>query len=142
MCSQTSQIAYNACGNDVKDNYLIAQAKCLNLTDANEKATCLADANSTRQDDKSHCRDVRDARLELCGALTMGGGPYDPPIDPNNFVPADQIVGNTYFPLKKGTKWVYNKHGGRDHYRHGHRSYDENPERPGCRRDRRGRGRR
>ena len=96
----------------MKDNYLIAQAKCLNLTDANEKATCLTDANSTRQDDTTNCRDVRAARFELCGALTMGGGPYDPPIDPNNFVPADQIVGNTYFPLKKGTKWVYNNTAG------------------------------
>ena len=77
-------------------------------TDAAEKATCLADAKSTSQDDKSQCSDVRNARNELCGALTMGGGPYDPPIDPNNFVTnAADIQGNTYFPLKRGTKWVY-----------------------------------
>jgi hypothetical protein len=108
VCTQTASIAFKACGNDVKDNYLIAQGKCLNLTDAAEKATCLADAKSTSQDDKSQCSDVRNARNELCGALTMGGGPYDPPLDPDNFVSsADQIVGNTYFPLKRGTKWVY-----------------------------------
>jgi hypothetical protein len=107
VCTQTASIAFKACGNDVKDNYLIAQGKCLNVSDAAEKSTCLADAKSTAQDDKSQCKDVRDARVELCGALTMGGGPYDPTIDPANFVPANQIIGNTYFPLKKGTKWVY-----------------------------------
>jgi hypothetical protein len=112
VCSQTAKLAFKACGNDVKDNYLIAQGKCLNITDANEKTSCLADAKSTSQDDKSQCGDVFDARLGLCGALTMGGGPYDPPIVPANFVPADQIVGNTYFPLKKGTKWVYNNTAG------------------------------
>jgi hypothetical protein len=107
-CAQTTRVAYKACGYDVQDNYLIAQAKCLNVTDATEKATCFADAKSVRQDDTSYCDDVRAARSEVCGGLTMGGGPYDPPIDPDNFVPADQIVGNEYFPLKPGTQWVYN----------------------------------
>jgi hypothetical protein len=108
VCSQTAKLALKACGNDVKDNYLIAQAKCLNITDANEQTSCLNDAKSTRQDDKSECADVHDARLQVCNTLTIGSGPYDPSIDPANFVPADQIVGNQYFPLKPGTQWVYN----------------------------------
>jgi hypothetical protein len=112
VCSMTSQIAYKACGDDVQDNYLIALAKCLNVTDPTEKRACFADARSASQDERTQCGDVRDARLDVCGALTMGGGPYDPPIDPANFVPADQIVGNTYFPLKTGTKWVYNNTAG------------------------------
>jgi hypothetical protein len=107
VCAQTTKVAFKGCGKDVQDNYLIAQAKCLNLANPDEQDTCLTDAKSVREDEKSECRDVRDARIELCGALTMGGGPYDPVIDPANFVPADQIIGNTYFPLKKGTKWVY-----------------------------------
>ena len=52
VCSQTAKLALKACGNDVKDNYLIAQAKCLNITDANEQTSCLNDAKSTRQDDQ------------------------------------------------------------------------------------------
>ena len=111
VCSKTARLGFTACGNDVQDNYLIGQAKCLNLTNANEKDTCLDDAKSTRQEEKTQCGDVRDARLEVCGALTIGGGPYDPPIDPNNFVPADQIVGNTYFPLIPGTKIYKNTAG-------------------------------
>jgi len=112
VCSQTAKIAFKACGNDVKDNYLIAQAKCLNVTNATDRTTCLDDARSTRQDDAANCGDVRDARLQVCDTLTTGGGPYDPSIDPANFVPADQIVGNEYFPLKPGTQWIYNNTAG------------------------------
>lgn len=108
VCSQTAKLAFAACGNDVQNNYLTARAKCLNITDANDHSSCLKDAKSTKQDDKSECKDVRDARLQVCDTLTMGGGPYDPSIDPANFVPADQILGNQYFPLKPGTQWVYN----------------------------------
>ena len=111
VCAKTSKVAFKACGKDVQDNYLIAQSKCQNLTNADEQDTCMADARSVRGDEKSECRDVRDARNDLCDALTMGGDPYDPMIDPNNFVSADQILlginMNRYFPLKKGTKWVY-----------------------------------
>lgn len=106
-CSQTAKLAFAACGNDVQDNYLIARAKCVNVTDANDQSSCLEDAKSTKKDDKSECKDVRDARLKVCDTLTIGGGPYDPSIDPANFVPADQIAGNQYFPLKPDTKWVY-----------------------------------
>ncbi|MGB7933861.1 MAG: hypothetical protein WCH04_16870 [Gammaproteobacteria bacterium] len=112
VCAQTAKLANKACGKDVQDNYLIARAKCQNLINADEKDTCLADAKSVREDEKSECGDVRDARLELCDALTIGGGPYDPVIDPGNFVPADQIVGNTYFPLIKGRTMIYNNTAG------------------------------
>jgi hypothetical protein len=108
VCSQTTQLAYNACGEDVSDNYLIAQAKCLNVTDMHEKRTCQRDAISARREEKTQCGEVRDARQEVCDALTMGGGPYDPPIDAIDWVDADAIVGNEYFPLKPGTQWVYN----------------------------------
>ena len=112
VCAQTAKLAIKACGKDVQDNYLIAQAKCQNLTNADDKGTCLTDAKSVLKDEKSECSDVRDARLELCDALTIGGGPYDPVIDPNNFVPADQIVGNSYFPLIKGRTMIYNNTAG------------------------------
>lgn len=107
VCSKTAQVAYKACGYDVRDNYLTTQAQCLNLIDATEKATCYADAKETRQDETTYCGDVRDARLEVCGALTMGGGPYDPPIETISFLPADQIDGNEYFPLIPGTQNIY-----------------------------------
>jgi hypothetical protein len=113
VCAQTAQVGFTACGKDVQDNYLVAVAKCLNLTNGDEKETCLADAKSTRQDETTQCGEVRDARLELCGALTMGGGPYDPPINPKNFVSADKIVGNKYFPLTPGTKIYENTAGER-----------------------------
>ena len=111
VCAKTAQLGFTACGKDVEDNYLIARAKCLNLTNADEKDTCLDGAKEARQDEKTQCGEVRDARLDVCDALTIGGGPYDPPIDPKNFVPADEIVGNKYFPLTPGTKIFKNTDG-------------------------------
>ncbi len=111
VCAKTSNLGFVACGNDVQDNHLIAVAKCLNLTNTDEQATCLEDAKSTRRDEKMQCGEVRNARFEVCDALTMGGGAYDPLINPKNFVPADQIVGNTYFPLTPGTKIYKNTDG-------------------------------
>lgn len=107
VCSTTARVAYKACGKDVQDNRLIAEAKCLNVSDADERDACFEDARSTSQDERGECEDVRDARLGVCEALTIGGGPYDPEIDPTRFVAADAIDGNGYFPLKPGTEWVY-----------------------------------
>jgi len=112
VCAQTAKLAIKACGKDVQDNYLIAQAKCQNLTNADDSNACLADAKSVLKDENSECSDVHDARLELCDALTIGGGPYDPVIDPGNFVSADQIDGNTYFPLIKGRTMIYHNNAG------------------------------
>jgi hypothetical protein len=106
-CSVTALIAYRACGTDVQDNALIAEAKCLNVTDPALKATCVTDARATRQEEWALCGEVRDARLEVCDTLTAGSGPYDPSIDPANFVAADAIDGNDYLPLRPGTQWVY-----------------------------------
>ena len=61
------------------------------------------DARAERRDEKGQCVEVRDARNEVCDALTAGGGAYDPPIDSISWVPADLIDGNIYFPLIPGT---------------------------------------
>jgi hypothetical protein len=103
VCAATSQLAFTGCGFDVEDNYKIAVAKCLNETDESARAACMDDAKAGRRDEKSQCVEVRDARNEVCDALTAGSGAYDPPIDSIGWVPADLIDGNTYFPLIPGT---------------------------------------
>lgn len=70
------------------------------MTDATEKVTYLADAKSARQDDTTHCGDVRRARSLVCGALSIGAGSYDPPIEPISWVTADQVIGSEYSPMK------------------------------------------
>jgi hypothetical protein len=48
------------------------------------------------------CADERAARQEACAKL--GGTPYDPPINPENFVIE---VNNPLFPLMPGTTFIY-----------------------------------
>ena len=60
---------------------------------------------------REECRDQREARLEICEEL--GEGPYDPAINPDDFVDFEEIVEggsftpNQYFPLVPGTTWEY-----------------------------------
>ena len=109
VCSKTTQLAFKACGKDVQDNYWIETGKCLNLSDPDEAAECRAEAKATIKDDATLCKDQRDARGDVCAAL--GEGPYDPPIDPADFVdPAaigDTIAPNAYFPLVPGVTRIY-----------------------------------
>ena len=51
---------------------------------------------------QSLCAAQAEARAKVCGAV--GQAPYDPPIDPGNFVKG---VTNRYFPLQPGTVWTY-----------------------------------
>ena len=58
----------------------------------------LADLNVAKQT----CNDQFDARQTVCDRL--GGAPYDPVIDPTNFV---TTIDNPYFPLAPGTTRIY-----------------------------------
>jgi hypothetical protein len=50
------------------------------------------------------CKDQHEAQQTVCGRL--GGGPYDPVIDPADFVNSTTI-NNPYFPLTPGTTFIY-----------------------------------
>jgi hypothetical protein len=109
ICSKTTRLAYSACHKDVRDNYWIETGICLNLSDPEERADCNADAKETLREENTLCKEQRAARGEVCMAL--GEGPYDPQIDPLDFVnPADigdTIAPNTYFPLVRGVTRIY-----------------------------------
>ncbi|MEJ2427511.1 MAG: hypothetical protein P8075_01100 [Deltaproteobacteria bacterium] len=108
-CSQTASAAFFACYNEKKDDYWIAQGNCFNLDDPGDRAECFAEAKADYKDAKAECQDQLGARRDLCDEL--GEAPYDPEIDPDNFVdPADiggSVTANPYFPLVRGSKWVY-----------------------------------
>lgn len=107
ICSQTAQAAFRACGNEVKDDYWIAVGNCKNLSDADERAECLVDAKAEFYAARELCTDQREARLDLCEDL--GQAPYDPIIDPEDFVDFEAVIDsgeftpNRYFPLDPGT---------------------------------------
>jgi hypothetical protein len=109
FCSKTSRAAYIACMHEAGDDYWITIGNCNNLSDPAERAECKQDARKEILPATEDCRDQFYARLEICDEL--GEGPYDPQLDPAQFVDPDDIGGsvpaNLYFPLVPGTVWVY-----------------------------------
>jgi hypothetical protein len=109
VCSNTAKVLRTACADDTSDNYNVAVAGCMNITDPAAQNSCLDDASAARDDDKSSCGDVYDARLAVCDAI--GEAAYDPDFTPENFVdPRDigrSVDPNPYFPLNPGYQWTY-----------------------------------
>jgi len=101
-CKATALAARTSCLLGASDEYWLNVGKCLNVADTAEARDCTAEARSTLQDEQGECTDQYDARLEVCDAV--GPGPYDPPIDPNDFT---TVIDNPYFPLTPGTTWTY-----------------------------------
>jgi hypothetical protein len=75
---------------------------CENLSDASARKACKQQASADEEDALQACGDQRDARQAVCKQL--GGAPYDPVIDPLNFV---DTIDNPLFPLTPGTTFVY-----------------------------------
>lgn len=103
-CSKTASAAFLACQNEKKDDYWIGQGNCYNDTEG--QAECFADAKDEYKEAKAECGDQLEARKDLCDEL--GEAPYDPEIDPEDFVTAfTESNKNPYFPLVPGTIWRY-----------------------------------
>ncbi len=107
FCSQTATLAFNACGSEIKDDYAIGMAICLNVSDNDDREECAADAMETRQEGAEHCHEQLDARRALCGAI--GEDRYDPDFDPasfdTNFVNPPNL--NPHYPVKIGNHWEF-----------------------------------
>lgn len=112
-CSRTAHAVFRACENEVQDDYWIAVAICINLSDDAEQAQCSADAKASRREGNQLCREQRAGRRDACESL--GEGPYDPGFDPASFDDdfASLTNPNPYFPLGIGHRWEYR--GGTEH---------------------------
>lgn len=106
-CTKTAQAASTACRGEAQDDFWIATGNCLNLADTGEAKACIADARIEKQDARDECGEQMIARKDLCGVL--GEDPYDPVIDPADFLDAAGIAANPnpYFPLVPGTIYTY-----------------------------------
>ena len=107
-CSETASDAFSACQHEKEDDYWIDKANCQNLSDKVAKADCFETAKEDFEEAKAECQDQLEARKDLCDQL--GEAPYNPEIDPANFVkPADinKDNANPYFPLVPGYQWLY-----------------------------------
>jgi len=105
-CSQTAQVVYKACLNEITDDYNIAVGNCINVSDDEEREDCFKDAKKGEDGYKAakeECKDQYEARREVCDLV--GEQRYDPDFDPENF--STTPGGNTYFPLSPGYFWRY-----------------------------------
>ena len=103
-CRKTSDQLFQACQYEARDDERVGFAVCLNMRDSATAKACLQTAHETRVQASGECQEVREARNQVCDKL--GGGPYDPVINPAKFVPR---VTNPYTPLQPGRFWVYEK---------------------------------
>ena len=102
FCRRTSEDALQACRDGAKSDYRLALAKCHNLRDRADRDACRNQALKDMKDARQTCQDQFDARIVVCEHL--GGAPYDPEIQPKDFV---TTIDNPYFPLTPGTTRTY-----------------------------------
>ncbi len=102
ICKQTAKLQRRAAGSDLKEELTVKLATCKNLTDPVARAECEAAAKEEYEEGKDLAAEQYDARLELCDLL--GGGAYDPQIDPAGF---SSVIDNPYLPLPVGAVWMY-----------------------------------
>jgi len=102
-CAQTSTAALTACQSQTSAAFWLAKGKCHNLSDPAGKEQCLQTADDELASALELCQEQFVARNEVCAEL--GGGAYDPEIDPEDFV--QNVQGNSYFPLTPNTVLTY-----------------------------------
>jgi len=102
FCRRTAQDVLTSCREAAKSDYSLALGKCDNLVDPAARSQCQSQASADLNDARQTCQEQNDVRLAACDRL--GGAPYDPVIDPSNFVTR---IDNPYFPLTPGTTFIY-----------------------------------
>ena len=75
-CTTTANYAMTACTSEVEDDFWIAKAICINISDTDERLECENDADVEKVDETALCGDQKAARLAICGLV--GEDPYDP----------------------------------------------------------------
>jgi len=107
FCSATAALMFSACGFETKSDDLVAQAKCINVADANERTRCLAEAKQARTEAGQLCSAQLSSRRAACTVL--GEARYDPVLEASRFDSDFRHLSNPnpYFPLTIGHRWEY-----------------------------------
>jgi hypothetical protein len=101
-CQRTADEALASCRAAAQSDYEETLGKCVNVSDPAARKTCQEQAAADLADARQTCNDGFAVRKEACGKL--GPAPYDPVIDPANFVAK---IDNPFFPLVPGTTFIY-----------------------------------
>jgi hypothetical protein len=102
ICQVTSQDGLNSCKQGAQGDHWTAIGMCANISDSQSRQACLDKAKSDYQSAITSCQDQFTTRNQIC--QKVGGGAYDPQIDPTNYT---SKIDNPYFPLKPGTTYIY-----------------------------------
>ena len=101
-CGQTSEQAKSSCLAAAQSTYVNNLGKCTNLSDPSARQACQNQAQADLNAAQHTCQAGFGVRQTACSKL--GPAPYDPVIDPANFV---TTIDNPYFPLQPGTTFIY-----------------------------------
>ncbi len=102
MCDTTARTIKRGSQREAQADFAFQIAACLQAP--NDYDECFKEALHEFQDAIELTHDQYDARLDVCDLV--GGGPYDPDLDEDEFSPN---VDNPYFPLVVGRTLVYEK---------------------------------
>jgi hypothetical protein len=106
ICRRTTWRLAEACELDAGEERRIAAAVCLNMSDPKDRSECDDEAVDAYWEAIGECRAQSASRHQLCAAPGFSSGPYDPEIDPANFV---EGIDNPFAPFAVGSRWVYEK---------------------------------
>ena len=104
-CHQTALAALAGCREAAESDYKVALGKCVNISDPATQEDCQKQAATDLADALDTCQGGLEVRQVACRKL--GPAPYDPVIDPANFV---SKIDNPYFPLVPGKTFIYESH--------------------------------
>ena len=102
FCRLTAQTALRSCQVGAQSDFLLVLGKCDNVSDLAQRKACRQQASADLKSALVQCTAQHSVRRRACRPL--GGQPYDPVIDPRNFV---DKIDNPHFPLVPGTVFVY-----------------------------------
>jgi hypothetical protein len=109
FCTDTANAMLMACRADTEDDFWVATAQCINVSDEAARPACDAAAVAEKEGSVAECAAQLVARQEVCGLV--GEDRYNPDFSAANFVDPSEIgasvAPNPYFPLRPGTRWVY-----------------------------------
>ncbi len=101
-CQAICRAALQSDKSAAEADYFIAVAKANNIADPVTRKAALQQALADKKDALANCQDQFQARQAVCDRL--GGGIYDPSINPSNFVSS---ITNPFMPLTPGTRFIY-----------------------------------
>lgn len=102
ICRSTARMQLQAAGLEAREDLIVTLAACANMEDRDERLECQAEARAEYGETRALAVQQFLARISLCDKL--GGGLYDPEIDPADF---SNVVDNTWFPFPVGASWLY-----------------------------------